>query len=141
MRKSKIAALFAVMILSALMLAGCGKSEFGMTENTEKLMTITAEKADKGDFFMVGTLVVADGEQVVITPNLTKGSVRVELFGAPEEQSIEEVPEFDGEPDFSLDVKGTDESTATVGTGSYMLKATCIEKATGTVQLEVKPAE
>ena len=42
-------------------------------------MTITAQNADKDAFFMVGSLDVADGEQIDISANLTKGSVRVEI--------------------------------------------------------------
>ena len=57
----------------------CGKSEFGLSENDGKHMTITARNADRDAFFMVGSLDVADGEQIEIAANLTKGSVRVEI--------------------------------------------------------------
>ena len=139
MKRNTIAAVI-VLVLVALMLSGCGKSEFGMSENSEKRMTITAEKAGKDSFFMVGSLEVAEGEQIVITSNLEKGKVRVEIIGAPAEQSIDEVPDMDGEPAMAADVSGTDETSDTVPAGSYMLKATCLEKATGTVQIEVLPA-
>ena len=43
------------LVLSMLVLTACGKSEFGLSENTEKKMTITAENADKDAFFMVYT--------------------------------------------------------------------------------------
>ena len=87
------------LVLSMLVLTACGKSEFGLSENTEKKMTITAENADKDAFFMVGSLEVADGEQIAITSNLTKGSVRVEIIGMPAEQSIDQIPDLNVEWD------------------------------------------
>ena len=127
------------LVLSMLVLTACGKSEFGLSENTEKKMTITAENADKDAFFMVGSLEVADGEQIAITSNLTKGSVRVEIIGTPEEQSIDQIPDMNAEATLTADLKSTDSVSGTVETGTYMLKATCLEKATGTVLVEVTP--
>ena len=69
-----------IMILALMLtLTACGKSEFGLSENDGKHMTITARNADRDAFFMVGSLDVADGEQIEIAANLTKGSVRVEI--------------------------------------------------------------
>ena len=127
------------LVLSMLVLTACGKSEFGLSENTEKKMTITAENADKDAFFMVGSLEVADGEQIAITSGLTKGSVRVEIVGTPEEQSIDQIPDMNAEATLAADLKGTDSVSGTVEAGTYMLKATCLEKATGTVLVEVSP--
>ena len=127
------------LVLSMLVLTACGKSEFGLSENTEKKMTITAENADKDAFFMVGSLEVADGEQIAITSNLTKGSVRVEIIGTPEEQSIDQIPDMNAEATLAADLKGMDSVSGTVEAGTYMLKATCLEKATGTVLVEVTP--
>ena len=127
------------LVLSMLVLTACGKSEFGLSENTEKKMTITAENADKDAFFMVGSLEVADGEQIAITSNLTKGSVRVEIIGTPEEQSIDQIPDMNAEATLTADLKSTDSVSGTVEAGTYMLKATCLEKATGTVLVEVSP--
>ncbi len=127
------------LVLSMLVLTACGKSEFGLSENTEKKMTITAENADKDALFMVGSLEVADGEQIAITSNLTKGSVRVEIIGTPEEQSIDQIPDMNAEATLTADLKSTDSVSGTVAAGTYMLKATCLEKATGTVLVEVLP--
>ena len=127
------------LVLSMLVLTACGKSEFGLSENTEKKMTITAENADKDALFMVGSLEVADGEQIAITSNLTKGSVRVEIIGTPEEQSIDQIPDTNAEATLTADLKSTDSVSGTVAAGTYMLKATCLEKATGTVLVEVSP--
>lgn len=77
---------FIVLLSLILTLTACGKSEFGVTENTWKHMTITAQNADKDAFFMVGSLDVADGEQIDIAANLTKGSVRVEIVRSSDNQ-------------------------------------------------------
>ena len=141
MKRIKALALAAALLLTMLMLTACGKSEFGMSENTEKKMTITAQNADKNDFFMVGSLEVEDGEQIAFSADLTKGTIRVELIGTPAEQSIDELPELDDEATVKAELSGTDEFFETVPAGSYMLKATCLKKATGSVQIEVIPAE
>ena len=141
MQRMKRMAAFMTLALSVLLFAGCGTSEFGMTENTEKQMTITAQKAAKDAFFMVGSLEVEDGEQIVISSGLTKGSVRVEIIGAPAEQSIDQLPELNGEAVITADVTTAEGATGTVPAGSYYVKATCLEKADGTIQIAVKPAE
>ncbi len=140
MKRIGALAFSAVMIL--LMLTACAKSEFGLSDNTEKLMTITAQNAGKDMFFGVGSLVVEDGEEIVITSDLKKGAVRVELTGMPEEQNIDKIPDLDGPASFTADVRGSGETTGTVlPAASYFLKAVCLERATGTVRVEVKPVE
>ncbi len=131
--------MFAVLLLM-LTLTACGKSEFGVTENTGKLITVTAQNADRDAFFIAGSLEVAGGEQIVITSNLTKGSVRVEIAAASEDQSIDKLPDMIGEAIISADLESGDSVSETVAAGSYLLRAACLEKATGTVQVEVKPA-
>ena len=127
------------LLLAVLLLTACGKSEFGMAENTAKRMTIAADNADKKDFFMVGSLEVEDGEQIVVTSNLKKGSIRVELVSTPAEQSIDQLPEMNGEATLTAELTGTDGMSGTVPAGSYLLRATCLEKASGTVEIEVQP--
>ena len=137
-RKSRV---LAVILLAVLMLSACGRSEFGTSEITEKKMVITAENARKDDFFMSGSLAVEEGEMITTSAELSKGQIRVEILIEPEEQSIEEVPEMDGEPTIRADLKNGESVSGTVPAGSYMVKATCLEKAKGTVVIEVVPAE
>ena len=130
-----------LLALTALFsLSACGKSEFGVTENTEKHMLITAENADQGGFMAVGTLEANEGDQIVITSNLKKGSIKVEIIGGAENQTINEVPDINKDPILTANVKLTDMISGGVPAGSYMMKATCLEKATGTVSIDVKPA-
>ena len=135
----KISAVIIGLVISMLLLTGCGKPEFGVTENTEKRMVITAVKADPDDFFVIGTLEVSDGEQVEISSDLKKGSVRVEILDSPEEQSVDKLPEIGGNTTFTADVTENEKSSETIPAGNYYLKATCLEKATGNILVEVKP--
>ena len=140
MHRKIIAAILAG-ILSLLMLTACGKSQFGLTENTEKRMVITAERAAKDDFFLVGSLKVDEGEQITISSDLEKGSVRVEILRWGEEQDADTLPETDGEATLTANLHAADGASGTVEPGNYSLKAVCLEKATGTVTVEVVPAE
>lgn len=137
----KIFAAILAGILSLLMLTACGKSQFGLTENTEKRMVITAERAAKDDFFLVGSLTVDEGEQITISSDLEKGSVRVEIFRWGEEQDADTLPETGGEATLTANLHAADGASGTVEAGNYSLKAVCLEKATGTVTIEVVPAE
>ena len=75
-----------------------------------------------------------------MTSNLKKGSIRVELVSTPAEQSIDQLPEMNGEATLTAELTGTDGMSGTVPAGSYLLRATCLEKASGTVEIEVQPA-
>lgn len=120
---------------------GCGKSEFTMAANTGKQMIISAKNADRNDTFTVGTLQVDEGEQVALTANLEKGEVRVEILAAPGSQSADEAVNLDVESILTANLQTTEGSTGTLPAGDYMMRAICIEKATGTVQIDVQPAD
>lgn len=139
--KRKIAfAVIITLIISMAAMTACVKSEFGLTENTEKAMTLEAKNAAADDFFMVGSLVIAEGEQISVKGNLEKGSVKLEFIAEAEEQSIDELPDMDGEATFTANIEGTDMQAGTVPAGDYMLRATVLEKATGTIQIDAEPA-
>ena len=129
-----------LLVLSALALTGCGKSVFGLNENTEKRMVIEAKNAQKDAFFSVGSLEVDEGEKIEISSDLKKGSVRVEIVAASEKQSIDKLPDMNGEAIITADLESGESVSGTVAAGSYLLRATCLKKATGTIQIEVKPA-
>ena len=129
-----------IAILSILCFAACGRSEFSVIDSTEKRMTITAENASREASFTTGSLEVSEGEQIVISSNLSKGSVRVEIIKEDEVQSISVLPDMDGEAVITANLANKDGASGTVPAGSYMVKATCLKKATGTIQIEVLPA-
>lgn len=130
------------LLLTAMMaMASCGGTTLAVTDNTGKAMTIEAKKCTAGDFVMTGSLEVEEGEQIVITSNIEKGELKVEIFAEPAEQSAEELPDLEsGEPVIVSNASGTETLSAEVPEGSYSVKATSVEKATGTVQIDVTAA-
>lgn len=144
MKKIRIIMTGTIFILTALLMTACGKSEFGVTENTGKQMKIVAENADKEAFFMVGSLEVEEGEEISITGELDKGAVTVEIVAASAEEHKEDEPDLNAEAILTANLdsssEGTDTISGTMDAGSYMVRATCEEKATGTIMVEVKPA-
>ena len=141
MKKIVSIAVIVTLILSTLTVTACGKSEFGATVCTPETIAISAENAEKDAFFMVGTLEVGEKQQIVISGELTEGRVRVEIFKAAEEQSADKLPEIDGEAILTANITTTDSAKGTMPVGHYLVKATCLEKATGTVYVDVKPAD
>ena len=129
----------AAMVLSAALFAGCGKSEFTANDFTEKEMVIIAENAAKDSMFEVGTLTVEEGEKISMTADLKKGEILVEIIEEPENQSIDELPDLDRDPILSSKMKNSDAVSGGMPAGSYSVRATCLEKATGTIVVEVVP--
>lgn len=141
MKRNRLFAVILALALSALLLAACGKSEFGVIQNDPDRIVISAENADKDAFFVTGTLEVAENQQIVAAADLEKGSIRVEIYAAPE--NVENVSELTDLGDAILTGNlGAGESVSgTVDAGSYLVKAICLEKATGSVEVTVQPAE
>ena len=140
MNKRFVLSIPIIMLFSLIMLAGCGKSEFGVIDNTENRMVINAENAEKDAYFIVGTLEAEEGQLIEAKADLKKGEVRVEIFTKPEGQNISELIETEGDVILKADLRTDEWASGTISAGSYMVKATCLETATGTVTVEVKPA-
>ncbi len=138
MKKFTVLAVILALVLCALTLTACEKSEFGLIASTEKHMTINARNAEKDDTFMLGTLEAGEGEQVTIVADLKSGSIRVELVAA-EMQDGGQLPETDGDAIITANLVRDESATGTLPAGSYLLRATCLEKATGTVEIDVQP--
>ena len=103
-------------------------------------MTINAVKADKGDYFVTGTLVVDEGEQIAIDTDLEAGEITIEFISADGNENIDELPDTDAEATYTAYLSGTDSQSVSFGAGSFMIKSTVTEKATGTVNITVQPA-
>ena len=139
----KIISVIAVAVLAVSMFAmvSCSKHEFSGQVDSDKSMTINAVNADKGDYFATGSLVVDEGEEVVIDSKLEKGEITVEFIGSEGEGNIDELPDMNGEATYTANLSGTDSQTVSFGTGSFMIKPTVTDKATGTVTITVQPAK
>ena len=133
--------MISVIAFGMMTLTACKPSSFGLNGESVKLITVEAENADIDDTATSGGMQVAEGEQVVITSALEVGSVKIEIFAGPDEQSADEIPMPEGDPVIVFNASGNDMEAATVDEGYYFVKATVTEKATGSVQIEVLPME
>ena len=133
--------LIGTMLVAAMVLmASCG-TEFGLTENTGKAMTVNAKRAAKDSMFVVGVLDVEEGEAISVTSDLEKGEVNLDFLLSENGEYIDEIPDYDGEPVFVVKAAPEVSSSASLEKGEYYLRATVTEKATGTIKIEVVPAE
>ena len=125
----------------ALLLTACGASEFGVIQNDPDRIVISAENAEKDAFFVTGTLEVAEGQQIVAAADLEKGSIRVEIYAAPEgEESVSELTEL-GDALLTGDLKADERFEGGMAAGSYLVKAICLNRATGSVEITVQPGQ
>ena len=131
----------AVLVVAMLSMTSCGKREFSGSIDGDKNMTINAVKADEGDYFVTGSLVVEDGEQIAIDTDLESGEITVKFIASDGEQSAEELPELDGEATYTAYLEGTNSQAVSFGAGTFMIKPTVTKKATGTITITVQPAE
>ena len=131
----------AVLAVSMLTMVSCGKHEFSGSIDGDKNMTINAVNADAGDYFVTGTLVVEEGEEIAIDTALDKGEITVEFIASEGEGNIDELPELDGDATYTAYLSGTNSQAVSFGAGSFMIKPTVTDKATGTVTITVQPAK
>ena len=101
-------------------------------------MTFEAVNASKGGMIMIGTLEVAEGEELEITPDLKKGMLKLEFIQEDEEQSIDNLPDLDKDALITAEVSGTGTQVYGIPAGSYMVRVTVTEKAKGTVTAEIQ---
>ena len=121
-------------------MTSCGKSEFSGESVDEKHMTINAVKADTGDFFVTGSLEVEEGEQIAIDTKLESGEITLEFISAEGMGNPDEVPDVEGEATYTAYLSGTNQQSVSFGAGSFMIKPTVTDKATGTIDITVEPA-
>ena len=130
----------AMLVAAMVLMASCG-AEFGLTENTGKAMTVNAKRAAKDSMFVVGVLDVEEGEAISVTSDLEKGEVNLDFLLSENGEYIDEIPDYDGEPVFVVKAAPGVSSSGSLEKGEYYMRATVTEKATGTIKIEVVPAE
>ena len=138
----KLMSVVAVIVLAASMLTlvSCGKSELTGEVIDEKSMTVTASKADTGDYFVTGSLEFEEGEQLSIEPNLESGEMTIEFINGEGMDSPDELPDVSGDAQYTAFISGTNAQTVSMPAGTYMIKVTVTDKATGTVAINVVAA-
>ena len=133
----RLLSLACVMVLAALMLAACGKSEFGIIDTNDNHLTFTAKNAAKDTSVTAGTLEVAEGEKIAVAADLKDGQIRVEIYQAAEGTELK----GEGDPILTGNFSKKDGESGTPVAGKYIAVATCLEKANGTIVVSVEPAE
>ena len=138
----KLMSVVAVIVLAASMLTlvSCGKSELTGEVIDEKSMTVTASKADTGDYFVTGSLEFEEGEQLSIEPNLESGEMTIEFINGEGMDNPDELPDVSGDAQYTAFISGTNSQTVSMPSGTYMVKVTVTDKATGTVAINVVAA-
>lgn len=137
--KKKTALIIACIVSLVFGFTGCGTSTFGMVVNDELNIEITAENADEDMTSSTGTFTVGEGDDVHIEPNFQEGEVLVEFYPVAAEDVNADVEEMmpEGEPEFEVEVTGTEPIECGFAAGDYMVKATVLKKANGTAVISL----
>lgn len=129
-----------VMLLSVMACGRNAKSEFTAFQVGEKILLVSAENAEKGVFLTTDPIRIEKGELVDISADLNGGKIRVELIRVPNGEDNGNSPDSDdSETVMKADLHKTDRASGTVEEGTYIVKVTCLEKATGQVQIGAGP--
>lgn len=150
MRKKTIMIVIAALAM-IFVFTGCNRGTVLSLNIAEdgKSLDATFEKAKKGDYAMTGTLIVEDGDVIMIDSALEgDGKATFSLISAAgdvesdEDASAEDLAGIsDADPTVEVSVSGADSVECTVPSGDYYVKVTADKKATGTVKLVVEGAE
>lgn len=126
----------AILLLIALLLAGCGeKSVFGVSSEEDNTISVTAVKAGK-DSRGIGYLTVGENESMVVAANFENGGkLRVRIF-----EGLLGSEEFGDEPVAEATVSGQDTAEFTIEPGEYTLAVIADTALTGTAMLSVHAA-
>ncbi len=142
--KKKTVLIIACIVAAVMGFAGCGSSNFGITVNEDLNVEITAENADKDMTGIAGTFTVGEGDDVQIEPNFEGGKVHVEFYPVDAADDANADPDeliAKGEPEFDVEVSGTEPIECGFAAGDYMVSATVLEKANGTAVISLITAE
>ena len=142
--KKKLVLIIACIVTIVMGFAGCGNSNFGIVVNEDLNIEITAENADKDMTGAASTFTVGEGDDVHIEPNFEEGKVLVEFYpidAADDANADAEELMKKGEPEFDVEVSGTEPIECGFAAGDYMVNATVLEKANGTAVISLITAE
>ena len=125
----------------AMFMTSCQSSDFGIVNNDDNSLSITSENAGDDMSSTSGNLEVTDEDEIVVTPALESGEITIEFLDASGLDDPEEVPDVDSlEAMATVTVSGNEETVVGVKAGSYLVRATGGDKATGTVDVKVRTA-
>ena len=100
-------------------------------------MVVTAETIAPDAMVHFGTLVAEEGENILLSGDLKTGRIKTEVLQIWETQDM---PDISDEPIITADLANTDSFSGTVPAGEYSIRLTCLEKASGSIAIELSPA-
>ena len=147
MKKTKLFTAVAAAVM-ALTLAACSSSSesyslsFNILNNKEGEVVI--ENADKDSAVSSGALEVGEGEEILITSELEKGKVLIQIQKSAEVNTEDtndlEPPTFD-HADVEVEMEGSEIAHCTVVPGEYDVNIVMLDKTSGKISMTVQPAE
>ena len=147
MKKTKLFTAAAAAVM-ALTLAACSSSSesyslsFDILNNREGEVVI--ENADKDSSVSSGALAVGEGEEIVITSELEKGKVLIQIQKSAEVNTEDtndlEPPTFD-HAEYEIEVEGSDIAHCVPVPGEYDVNVVMQDKTSGKISMQVQPLE
>ena len=137
MKRKSLSVCFMILAVSMFVMVSCSQSMLGCDVIDESHMVITSEKSNPDDSTFSGSIVVGDDQQIVIDSQLEEGGMQIEFIDATGMDDMEEIPE-DVEAKYTANVSGVESQAVSFGAGEFVVRATVTEKATGTVDIQVK---
>lgn len=125
----------ALALTLALFLAACGQASVFTAELNDETrgIDVTAENAGAGSA-LGSSITIGEGECLVISPDLSQGSLTVRAALMEREATVDDLGTAD---ELSLEeaVEGKVMTAYYLEPGEYAIGIACTEKATGTVQI------
>ena len=147
MKKTKLFTAVAAAVM-ALTLAACSSSSesyslsFNILNNKEGEVVI--ENADKDSAVSSGALEVGEGEEILITSELEKGKVLIQIQKSAEVNTEDtndlEPPTFD-HAEYEIEVEGSDIAHCVPVPGEYDVNVVMQDKTSGKIGMLVQPLE
>ncbi len=138
----KKAGLFFILLLTALMMAGCGaKGTLEILPNDDNTISITASRAGASGGGGAD-ITLSDGQKLVVDSSLSKGEIQIRFFResgpADPNASVEEILHTNDSPSLDITVNTPGSSAYAVEPGSYTIMVNIPKSATGTITIRTE---
>ena len=130
-----------ILALAVFAMTSCSSSDFSCETQDDKNMTVTATNAGDDMETLSGGIVVEEGEQIMIESALESGEIQLEFIPQGDSDADASLDEIVGDPVLTTTVGVGESFSAEVGTDSYYVRCSVIDKATGTINISVAASE
>lgn len=142
MKLKKIGVIVTVLMLAMLMMTGCSSSEFGLVVNDDNTAVVTAENAGEDDSSSAGTITVGENQQISVEASEgAEGTLQLDFIAEgelSEDADADELAEaLEAAPTLTLVVEGEQSTSGPIPAGDYLIKASSLDKLTGTYTISV----